>query len=245
MFNFGFKKVNEEEKQKLVSSVFSSVSSKYDVMNNVMSFGVQKLWKKNFIDLISLKQGGVFLDLACGSGDITELVLKKAEAENKEIFIVMCDENENMLNLAKKRFENFTNIEFVHSGAEDLPFEENKFDGVFISFGIRNFTNIEKSLKALKFCLKEGGSLFILEFFSDVSKILGFNKIYKTYVLKGIPLLGKIIVKDENSYRYFGESILNFYSKGDFKNLLQKAGFKFFAKVDSLFEIVGFFHFKK
>jgi demethylmenaquinone methyltransferase/2-methoxy-6-polyprenyl-1,4-benzoquinol methylase len=126
-----------------------------------------------------------------------------------------------------------------------MQFEEGEFDGVFISFGIRNFTNIETSLIKIKNSLKDGGGLFCLEFFPDVSKFALFDKIYKQYLLKVIPKIGKIIVKDEGSYKYFGESILNFYSKKDFKNLLQKQNFRFFSSNEGFLEIVSFFHFKK
>jgi demethylmenaquinone methyltransferase/2-methoxy-6-polyprenyl-1,4-benzoquinol methylase len=244
MFNFGFKKVQEEEKQRLVSSVFSSVSSKYDLMNNLMSFGIQKLWKRDLIDFINIKEGGKYLDLACGTGDIAFLILEKAEKEGKNIHVTLCDENSEMVEIAKTRFSN-QNVSFLLSSAEELNFAENEFDGIFISFGIRNFTNIEKALEKLHFSIKKGGSLFCLEFFSDVSRTLFFNKFYKFYLLTGIPNLGKLIVKDKEAYRYFGESILNFYSKKDFKNLLQKSNFQFFSNLNSFLNIVGFFHFKK
>jgi demethylmenaquinone methyltransferase/2-methoxy-6-polyprenyl-1,4-benzoquinol methylase len=242
MFNFGFKKVEESEKTKLVSGVFSSVASKYDVMNNVMSFGMQNLWKKQFVDLISIKDGGRYLDLASGTGDIAKMVMEKAKREGKKIEIVLCDANKDMLEIAKPRFKD--EVKFVVSSAEDMAFEE-EFDGIFISFGIRNFTNIEVSLAKIRNCLKDGGSLFCLEFFPDVSKIGFFDKIYKQYLLKVIPKMGKIIVGDEGSYKYFGESIINFYSKKDFKNFLQKQNFRFFNSEEGFLEIVNFFHFKK
>ena len=245
MFKFGFKDVKEEEKQGLVSSVFNSVANKYDLMNNIMSFGMQKLWKRDFCDLIQIKEGGMYLDLAGGSGDISSLILDKAEKENKNIQIVLCDASNEMLELAKKRFENNPQITFSLSFAEDLPFERDYFDGVFISFGIRNFTNIPKALIKISNILKQGGGLFCLEFFSDTSKTFFFNKIYKQYLLKCIPKIGKIVTKDEKSYKYFGESILNFHSKQEFEDVLTKANFKLFSKIESLLSIVTFFHFKK
>lgn len=244
MFNFGFKKVKEEEKKELVSGVFKSVASKYDIMNNVMSFGMQNIWKKNFIDLITLKDGGRYLDLAAGSGDISKLILEKAKREGKKIEIVLCDASAEMLEIAKERLSSL-NLEFIVSFAEDMPMQSEEFDGVFISFGIRNFTNLPKSLSEIYRVLKINGGLFCLEFFSDVSKFGFFDKIYKHYLLNGIPKIGKIITKDEKSYRYFGESILNFYSKKDFKNLLQNANFRYFSNIDGMLAIVSFFHFKK
>ena len=220
MLKFGFKEVKEEEKQGLVSSVFNSVASKYDVMNNIMSFGMQKLWKKNFCDLIHIKDGGKYLDLAGGNGDISSLILEKAKQENKNIQIVLCDASEEMLQLAKVRFEGNPNISFILSFAEDLPFDEGEFDGVFLSFGIRNFTNIPIALNEISSTLKSDGSLFCLEFFSDVSSLFCFNKIYKQYLLKGIPKIGKLVAKDEQSYKYFGESIINFHSKQEFQDIL-------------------------
>ena len=245
MFKFGFREVKEEEKQGLVSSVFNSVANKYDLMNNIMSFGMQKLWKKNFCDLIHIKEGGKYLDLAGGNGDISNLVLEKAKQENKNIQIVLCDASEEMLELAKKRFNGNPNISFALSFAESLPFNEGEFDGVFISFGIRNFTNIPTALNQISNTLKSGGSLFCLEFFSDVSGLFGFDKIYKQYLLKGIPVMGKLVAKDEQSYKYFGESILNFHSKQEFEDVVKKANFKLFSKTDGMLSIVTFFHFKK
>jgi demethylmenaquinone methyltransferase/2-methoxy-6-polyprenyl-1,4-benzoquinol methylase len=247
MFDFGFKSVKEEEKKSLVSSVFSSVASKYDLMNNLMSFGVQGFWKKNFVDLVSLKDGGRYLDLACGSGDISKLILQKAKQEGKKISLVLCDANQEMLDVAQKNIFSGENISFIKSFAEDLPFNENEFDGIFISFGIRNFTNVNESLGKIYSCLKKEGSLYILEFFSDVSSQNSsfFSKIYKFHLLNFIPNLGKIIVSDKESYKYFGESIIKFHTMREFKNLLQSANFRFFSNVKSFLNIVGFFHFKK
>lgn len=244
MFNFGFKKVEEGEKMKLVSGVFESVSKKYDLMNNIMSFGLQNLWKKNFMDFIQLKDGGNYLDLASGSGDITLLLLEKAKKEGKEITVTACDASHEMLEVARQRITH-GDVRFVECFAEELPFKENEFDGIFISFGIRNFTNLEKALEKLHFVLKKEGSLFCLEFFPDVAKTIGFDKIYKQYLLHVIPFFGKIFVNNAQAYKYFGESILNFYSKKDFKNLLQNSSFRFFSNLNSLFEVAGFFHFKK
>ncbi len=245
MFKFGFKLVQEEEKKGLVSSLFNAVSSKYDVMNNVMSFGFQKLWKKDFIDLINIKDGGRYLDLASGNGDISSLLLEKAKKENKKIELVLCDASNEMLELAKSRFIGCENVSFALSFAEELPFKDEEFDDVFISFGIRNFTNIESATSSIYKTLKKSGNLFVLEFFSDVSNKLAFNKIYKQYLLKGIPLMGKIITKNEDAYKYFGESILNFYSTEEFESVIESAGFKIFSKNQSLLSIATFFHFKK
>jgi demethylmenaquinone methyltransferase/2-methoxy-6-polyprenyl-1,4-benzoquinol methylase len=243
MFNFGFQKVAREEKTRLVSQVFSSVANKYDVMNNVMSLGLQKVWKRNFADFISIEEGGRYLDLASGTGDIAFLIMEKAKLEGKKITIVLCDENEKMLELAKPRFGG--NVEFVVSSAEELPFEEGEFDGIFISFGIRNFTDIELSASKIHRSLKQNGDFYILEFFPDVSGFAFFDKIYKSYLLNVIPKMGKIITKDEGAYRYFGESILNFHSKKNFKNILQKQNFRFFSIKNEFLDIVSFFHFKK
>jgi demethylmenaquinone methyltransferase / 2-methoxy-6-polyprenyl-1,4-benzoquinol methylase len=245
MFTFGFKKVNEEEKQNLVSGVFNSVATKYDLMNNIMSCGMQKIWKNNFCDLITLKDGGKYLDLAGGNGDITHLILEKAKKENKNIEIIVSDASEEMLTLSKKRFAECSNVQFSLNFAEDLPFEDKEFDAVFVSFGIRNFTNINKSLLEIHKILKKNGSLFCLEFFSDVSKIGFFDKIYKQYLLKGIPNIGKFITKDKASYQYFGESILNFYSKQEFINLLIQEKFILQSRIDGFLSIVSFLHFKK
>lgn len=245
MFNFGFSKVLEEEKYKLVSDVFSSVANRYNLMNNVMSFGVQKLWKQNFLDFIYLKDGGNYLDLATGTGDIAIMVLEKAKKEGKQISITISDANADMLEIAKKRFTNQENITFICANAEEFPLSSNHYDACFVSFGIRNFTNINKSFEIINQNLKPSGSLYALEFFPDVSKLFMFHKIYKAYLLNVIPLLGKLIVKDEASYKYFAESILNFYTKKDFTELAQNCNFKLFAEIDSVFGIVSYFNFRK
>lgn len=250
LFNFGSKMVGEEEKKTLVSNVFASVSRKYSFMNNLMSFGLQNFWKSDFVDLITLKDGGEYLDLASGNGDIALLILEKARREGKSISITMCDASDEMLEIAKQRvansvIESGNSVKFVSAFAEEMPFQKSEFDGVFISFGIRNFTNLQSSLQNIYNSLKDSSDLYILEFFSDVSSIFAFNKLYKFYLLKIIPKIGKIITKSEGSYQYFGESILNFFSKKEFQDILERAKFRLFSATNSKLEIATFFHFKK
>lgn len=242
-FNFGFKKVAETEKMGLVQEVFSSVASKYDLMNNFMSFGIQNLWKRDFVDLISLKDGGRYLDLACGSGDIAVRVLKKAEREGKKISLTLCDANEKILDIAKAKIKG-CKADFVTSFAEDITFT-GEFDGVFASFGVRNFTNLQKALSNIYISLKEGGSFYILEFFKDYSDAIYFHKIYEKYMLKWIPNLGRVVTGDYESYKYFGESIVNFITTKEFTLILQEEGFKLFSTTHSACKIASFLHFKK
>lgn len=249
-FNFGLQKVGEEEKKSLVSGVFAKVAPKYDLMNNIMSFGIQNIWKKSFIDLISLQDGGIYMDLAAGSGDISKSVLEKAIKEDKKITIHLCDASQEMLDIAKKRFNKsfeafHSNIHFHTSFAEELSFSENSFDSIFISFGIRNFTNLTAALSKIYSCLKKNGSLYILEFFPDVSKEFGFSAVYSKYLSKIIPSFGKIILGESSPYKYFGESITTFYTKQEFMKLLGEHGFRFFNITNSAFKIVSFFQFKK
>jgi demethylmenaquinone methyltransferase/2-methoxy-6-polyprenyl-1,4-benzoquinol methylase len=241
MFNFGFKRVSEEEKLASVSEVFRSVASKYNLMNNIMSFGMQKSWKKNFADFITIKEGGRYLDLASGNGDIAKLILHKAKMQGKNIEVVLCDASKEMLETAKINVPNAE--EFVVSFAEELPFKTEEFDGVFISFGVRNFTNLTKAFTQIHRILKNGGDVFFLEFFPDVMN--GFDLIYKPYLLKCIPKIGKIITGDEESYKYFGESIINFHSKEDFKKILQASNFQFYGNIEKMLGAISFFHFKK
>lgn len=248
LFNFGSYKVQEEEKKALVSKVFAKVADKYTLMNNLMSFGIQKMWKLSFTDLISLKSEGVYIDLACGNGDISRYVSQKAINEGKNIAIHLCDPSSEMLEIGKKNLSILSHkieLHFHNMFAEELSFPPDSVDSIFISFGIRNFTNLPAALSKMHSCLKKGGSIYILEFFPDVSTLLGFSKIYKSYLTHIIPKIGKIVVKDSSPYEYFAESIINFLTKEEFKNLFLKYNFKLFNVTSSAFKIVSFFQFKK
>ncbi len=201
---FGFKDVTEDEKTQKVSAVFSSVANKYDLMNDLMSFGLHRIWKRIAIRKCNLKPGMHVLDLAGGTGDLSYLIQKKIAPNGK---VVLTDINKDMLEEGKKNLLDkcaFHNIEFVNASAEDLPFQDGQFDRVIIGFGLRNFTNKAKALSSIYRVLKPGGKLIILEFSKPHQAI---SPLYKFYNFNVLPKLGKLICKDEDSYRYLAESI--------------------------------------
>lgn len=219
--NFGFNKVNSNEKQDLVGKVFSSVASKYDIMNDVMSFGIHRLWKNKLIE--QLEPNKKLLDMAAGTGDIAKRYYKKCTNPD----ITLCDINKEMLETGKNRLldENiFKGLEFICCSAEELPFEDNIFDYYTIAFGIRNVTNVDKALKEAYRVLKPEGKFVCLEFGKLNNAQLA--KFYDLYSLNVIPKLGGLIAGDEASYKYLVESIRTFPSQKDFTNLMENAGFK-------------------
>lgn len=224
--NFGYQKVSAEEKTSKVYEVFKSVSPKYDIMNDVMSFGLHHLWKKHFISKIPLKNNAKILDLAAGSGDISRGIIKKYENKNLNLDITISDINENMLEQAKQHFfdkANTTNIDFKIINAEEIDFPDNSLDLATISFGIRNVTNIPKALAEIHRVLKPGGKFMCLEF-TPVEDENIIKKLYDFYSFKVLPKMGKIIAKDEDSYKYLAESIRVFPEVEEFKNMLEHAG---------------------
>lgn len=219
--NFGFKKVNHSEKQSLVGQVFSSVAQKYDLMNDIMSFGIHRLWKSRLIQ--ELEPNKSLLDMASGTGDIA----KKYYLKSSKHDITLCDINSDMLKVGKEKLidENiFQGLKFVCCNAEELPFEDNSFDYYTIAFGIRNVTNIDKALKEAWRVLRPGGKFICLEFAKLDNKILA--KLYDLYSFNIIPKFGKIIANDEESYKYLVESIYNFPPQDQFLGMVTEAGFK-------------------
>jgi len=219
--NFGFSQVDENEKESLVGKVFSSVASKYDLMNDVMSFGIHRLWKNKLIE--QLEPDKKLLDMAAGTGDIAKRYYAKCSNPD----ITLCDINPEMLATGKNRLldENiFKGLKFVCCNAEELPFEDNSFDYYTIAFGIRNVTHVEKALKEAYRVLKPEGKFICLEF----GKVNNPNlaKFYDLYSLNIIPKLGGLIADDEASYQYLVESIRSFPSQKDFTNLMENAGFR-------------------
>ena len=198
--SFGKRKVSQNEKTNLVQEVFSKVASKYDVMNDVMSFGTHRLWKKELVDYMNIQPSDKIIDVGSGTGDLINLIFKKKINEN----IYSVDLNQEMLNLSKKRFIN-KKIKFVKANAEKLPFENNLFDKYVIAFCLRNVTNIDKSIKEAHRVLKPGGSFFCLEFSKPQSEIVAL--IYNNYKRSIIPWLGNIITKNKSAYKYLEESI--------------------------------------
>jgi ubiquinone/menaquinone biosynthesis methyltransferase len=225
--DFGFKKVDRNQKSDLVKGVFSNVAKKYDLMNDLMSAGIHRLWKNKMIEEIDLKDQTKIIDLAGGTGDIAFRMAKKAKKENKKYEIKVVDINQEMLDVGKSRAVDlnlFSNLEFICCDGEKLCFEDESFDFFTIAFGIRNFTNIDKALLEAYRVLKPGGKFICLEF----SKVNDYflQKIYDAYSFKVIPKLGELTMNDRESYQYLVESIRKFPSQEEFKKMIEKAGFK-------------------
>jgi len=227
--HFGFKEVNKEEKVGLVKGIFSGVAKKYDLMNDLMSFGVHRLWKKQMVEEIRfLKRNYEYniIDLAGGTGDIAFKMLQKARREDVKANIKVVDINQEMLDVGKERSINlnlFEGLEFSCQNGEELSFESNSFDFFTIAFGIRNFTNIDKALKEAHRVLKPGGKFICLEF----SKVNDYflQKIYDKYSFNVIPKIGEFVLKDRESYQYLVESIRKFPDQDKFKNMILDTGF--------------------
>jgi demethylmenaquinone methyltransferase/2-methoxy-6-polyprenyl-1,4-benzoquinol methylase len=220
--HFGYKEVPTEDKEKLVKGVFDSVASNYDLMNDVMSFGIHRLWKQYAIDIANVKKGDAILDLASGTGDLIKLYHKKIGNSGR---IVSSDINEAMLDEGKRNLINsgVLGIEFVQANAEKLPFEDNSFDLVSIAFGLRNVTDKDKALSEMCRVLKPGGVLIVLEFSKTTNPVL--EKIYDAYSFNLIPKFGSWFAGDEDSYQYLAESIRKHPDQETLKQMIMDAGF--------------------
>ncbi|MDC0446378.1 bifunctional demethylmenaquinone methyltransferase/2-methoxy-6-polyprenyl-1,4-benzoquinol methylase UbiE [Gammaproteobacteria bacterium] len=220
--HFGYKEVPTKDKEKLVKGVFDSVASNYDLMNDVMSFGVHRLWKQYAIDIANVKKGDAILDLASGTGDLIKLYHKKIGNSGR---IVSSDINEAMLDEGKRNLINsgVLGIEFVQANAEKLPFEDNSFDLVSIAFGLRNVTDKDKALSEMSRVLKPGGVLIVLEFSKTTNPVL--EKIYDAYSFNLIPKFGSWFAGDEDSYQYLAESIRKHPDQETLKQMIIDAGF--------------------
>lgn len=222
--HFGYKTVDESAKEGMVAGVFDSVASKYDIMNDVMSFGVHRIWKKIAMQHTGLKPGDSALDVAGGTGDLTMQMSHQVGASGK---IIISDINAAMLEEGRKRLLDkgyAGNIDFVEANAEALPFDDNSFQCVTIAFGLRNVTHQLAALKSMFRVLKPGGRLLILEFSKPV--VPGLDKIYDFYSFNILPKMGKLIANDEQSYRYLAESIRMHPDQETLKQMMQEAGFE-------------------
>ena len=210
---------NLQQKKGLVKSVFDTVYNKYDLMNDFMSFGVHRYWKKELIRQINPSANDTLVDVACGTGDIAKLF---SDINNNRSKILCVDFNQKMLGEGKKRLKNYKNIKWKLSNAENLELPSNSFDFYTISFGLRNTKNLNKSLKEAYRVLKTGGRFFCLEF----SKIQNQNleTLYKNYS-KFIPTIGKIIVGESKPYEYLLESIKNFVNQEELIEILKNNKF--------------------
>lgn len=222
--HFGFKSVDETKKSDLVANVFHSVANKYDLMNDVMSFGLHRIWKKFTTLTAEVRSGSKVLDIAGGTGDMS-LAFKKIVGDTGEVWHT--DINSSMLKTGRDRLINNGVITpTCLCNAEQLPFPDNYFNAVCVSFGLRNMTHKDIAIKEMSRVLKPGGVLLVLEF-SKIHK--PFEKLYDFYSFKLLPFMGKIIAKDEESYRYLAESIRMHPSQEELKQMMLDNGF---AKVN-------------
>jgi len=212
-------KTLHKNKKKLVTKVFNDVFDKYDIMNDLMSLGIHRVWKKQFIYWLNPQKNTKLIDVASGTGDMAKLYLDRINDRG----IVFCvDENEEMLNLNKKKLKNNSNVKWFCNNAENLPFENNYFDYYTISFGIRNVNNVNKALQEAYRVLKPGGRFLCLEFSKVKNETL--NKFYKVYS-KSIPKIGKFVVGKSEPYEYLINSIEKFYSQEKFFEQIKKQNF--------------------
>ena len=211
--------LNNQKKNSIVNKVFDTVNEKYDLMNDLMSFGVHRQWKKNLIEWMGPSKNDKLIDVASGTGDVANLFSNKL---NDQCSVECVEPNINMLKIGKKKLAYKKNINWHNNYAEKLPFKSNTFDYYSVSFGIRNTSNIRKSLEEAYRVLKPGGKFFCLEFSKVENEII--NLLYKNYS-KLIPSLGKIVVGDDRPYRYLTESIRKFYSQDEFVEIMEKSGF--------------------
>jgi demethylmenaquinone methyltransferase/2-methoxy-6-polyprenyl-1,4-benzoquinol methylase len=217
--HFGFETVEETEKAKRVAGVFTSVAGKYDVMNDLMSAGLHRVWKRFAVSVSGVREGQRVLDVAGGSADLSRLFLKKVGSSGQ---VVLTDINNAMLRVGRDRLldEGFA-TPVTQCDAEHLPFPDNYFDCVSIAFGLRNVTHKDLALREMQRVLKPGGRLIVLEF-SKVAKPL--EKIYDAYSFKLLPRIGQLIANDADSYRYLAESIRMHPGQDELKKMMEDAG---------------------
>jgi demethylmenaquinone methyltransferase/2-methoxy-6-polyprenyl-1,4-benzoquinol methylase len=235
--HFGFKEVDADKKSEHVGEVFHSVAEEYDLMNDVMSFGMHRLWKKILIELSELSEGSVVLDIASGTADIPKLINK----EFRSVSMHVTDINESMLALGKERAINenfFQNCSFALASGESLPYQDKTFDLVTVGFGLRNFTNKRIGLEEMSRVLKPDGVLLVLEFSKPTNSF--FSKVYDWYSFNVIPKLGKLLANDSESYQYLAESIRMHPDQETLKDMVLDSGFsecKFYNLVNGVVAI--------
>ncbi|HEX5514110.1 MAG TPA: bifunctional demethylmenaquinone methyltransferase/2-methoxy-6-polyprenyl-1,4-benzoquinol methylase UbiE [Gammaproteobacteria bacterium] len=222
--DFGYQQVPTDEKVRRVESVFRSVSGKYDLMNDLMSLGLHRLWKSHAINLAQVRPGMQCLDLAAGTGDLSAKLAKRVGPQGR---VVVSDINEAMLNRGRDRLINdglVGNIEFLLANAEHLPLPDNSFDRVTIGFGLRNVTDKDQALREMYRVLKPGGMALILEFSNLYLKPL--KPLYDLYSFQVLPRLGQMVAGDADSYRYLAESIRMHPDQDTLRDMMVAAGFE-------------------
>ena len=209
-----------QNKKGLVQNVFDQVYDQYDLMNDLMSLGIHRVWKKNLLNLMNSAPDQKLIDVACGTGDIAKLFLENV---NRSSHITCVDPNKGMIKKGKEKLNKFPNLNWVIASAEKLPIKENMFDFYSISFGLRNTKNLNKALSEAYRILKPGGRYLCLEFSKIQNSSLNF--VYKNYS-KLIPAIGKLVVGEDEPYKYLTKSIENFVNQEELINLMRENGFK-------------------
>ncbi|WP_263082064.1 bifunctional demethylmenaquinone methyltransferase/2-methoxy-6-polyprenyl-1,4-benzoquinol methylase UbiE [Endozoicomonas sp. Mp262] len=221
--HFGYRQVPRGEKENMVAGVFHSVADSYDVMNDLMSFGIHRIWKRFTIELSAVRAGQQVLDIAGGTGDLARQFARLVGDTGR---VVLADINDSMLKVGRNRLldQGMTgNIDFVQANAECLPFADNTFDCITISFGLRNVTDKDAALRSMCRVLKPGGRLLILEFSKTNNPLL--TKAYDAYSFSLLPAIGKLVAGDSGSYRYLAESIRMHPDQETLENMMKGAGF--------------------
>lgn len=222
--HFGYKTVETSQKADLVAGVFHSVAAKYDVMNDVMSFGIHRLWKRFTIETAAARPGMTVLDLAGGTGDLTARFSELVGEQGK---VVLADINDSMLKVGRAKLRDrgiVGNVNYVQANAEALPFPDNHFDIITIAFGLRNVTDKDAALRSMLRVLKPGGKLLVLEFSKPKHEMM--RKLYDLYSFKILPKMGDFITQDAGSYEYLAESIRMHPDQDTLKQMMCDAGFE-------------------
>lgn len=219
--DFGYRQVDADTKAGLVGQVFDSVAGKYDLMNDLMSFGIHRVWKRQALEKLMVRSGHNVLDVASGTGDLT-LLLRKRWGD--KIKLVMTDINASMLDVGRDRMldAGAVDIPVLQADAECLPFQDASFDRIIIGFGLRNVTDKQAALNSMARLLKPGGCLVVLEFSQPVIPLLA--KVYDHYSFTCLPWIGKVVVKDSESYKYLAESIRRHPDQETLRNMFTQAG---------------------
>ena len=220
--HFGFRQVPKSQKASQVADVFHSVAGKYDLMNDLMSMGIHRLWKRFTIELSGVRPGQQVLDIAGGTGDLT---MKFSDLVGPSGRVVLADINASMLQVGRERLTDrgyAGNIEYVQADAEHLPFPDNTFNVVSIAFGLRNVTDKDQALRDMARVLKPGGKVMVLEFSKPTNPLL--SKAYDTYSFSALPLMGQLFAGDSESYRYLAESIRMRPDQDTLKGMMENAG---------------------
>lgn len=221
--DFGYERVKTAEKAGRVREVFDSVAAQYDLMNDLMSGGLHRLWKRFTIELSAVRSGQTVLDIAGGTGDLAAKFSKLVGADGK---VILADINAAMLSVGRDRLIDkgaLNNIDVVQADAQFLPFEDNSIDCITIAFGLRNVTDKARALRSMHRVLKPGGRLLVLEFSKPTSPLL--SKVYDVYSFSALPAMGKLITDDADSYRYLAESIRKHPDQESLLEMVEDAGF--------------------